>query len=110
MNFGKGNSKTFETVNAAGHGEEVDLIPTLKNLILPFLQSPFSDHTGPKAVEMLTIHGVHDASVRVNTDEIFMLFHKGIKNRHFDLLLHVGIKHTAVSINRISTLECLGTG
>ena len=76
------HGQSLETVDAAGHGEQVDDIPAVQNLILPLFQAPLGDHTGTEAVKMLAIHGVHDAAVRVYTDQVVVLSFKGIKNRH----------------------------
>ena len=80
--FGQRLCQCQEPVDSSGHRIQVDLIPSLQYLILPFLQSPFFHHTGAKTADMLHIHGVHGASIWVHADQISLLFDKFIQTLH----------------------------
>ena len=77
------HGKALKPVDTPGHREQVDHIPALENLLLPLLQSPFRDHARAKAMKMLTVHGIHDAAVRIYADKKIMFSLKRIENRHF---------------------------
>ena len=77
------HGKTLEPVDATGHGEQVDDVPAVQNFILPCFQAPLGNHAGAEAMEMLAVHGIHDAAVGVHADQIIVLSFKGVKNGHY---------------------------
>ena len=82
------HGQTLEAVDAPGKREEIDHIPPVQNGLFPPLKAPFLHHAGAEAAEMLDIHGIHGAAVRVDADGEALFPCEIIQCGHVVSLLH----------------------
>lgn len=90
VDLGQGHGQTLEPVDATGAGIEVNGVPAVQNGCSPFFQPPFLHHAGPEAAEMLDVHGIHGAAVRVHADQVIFLFGKCLQG-HSGSSLQAGV-------------------